>query len=743
MGGDNVEEELKFFSHLFSKVRAGEASNLQISDRGITLKEIKKYMIDSVIHCEYKGENFKIEDFAVSNNHYLYFLDENKNIWQHDYNNDEKKILFRKYFDRIPSHISFTICGEFIIFAHEEIEILSLNTGQIMQLIDSREETVINNYYTYEEGLKEDTRDYYQNIKNAKIKVIPIAVTSDDKENIYVVVPLDGRLNFNLEQVKNEAEEYNMGTVANNSEIERLGILQINIKTNNTFLYEIPELKLNKKLHISLVKSIIHLEISNDGELLVLNSETRKVVCVSALGSVQHCIDIKTEGFPISISIDLKGNMFIGETESREEEIDYNKFLFRYDKNGCLLEKISGVKGKIDKVLIDRNDNIFVFSKEQNAVTVFRLKNRINGRDFDSLPKGTYISTSLDSFASQTIWHKFMLNAKIPKDTQVELYYFALEDKFIKVENKDINIDEFIKDEKISFAYKMQILEPYWSKPLVNPKDALINSTEGRYLWYRLELLGSKENTPLLESIRIYYPRTSYLRYLPSIYQNDKKSKDFLERYLSIYETILMNMEEKIDKVSQYFDPDYVTGDFLKWLLSWMKISVSDGWSDDKLKLLLKRCSEIYKIRGTRKGLKEIIELYTGRRPYIIEFYEVKNSLKNPELESLFNKLYNISPYSFCVLIEASVVRNTKSQLEVEKIINSEKPAFTEGNLILLEDNMCLDSHCYMGINSILAKSAKFNLDNKTTLTNGISLDGTAKEEKNREHKIGSYFKLK
>ena len=63
------------------------------------------------------------------------------------------------------------------------------------------------------------------------------------------------------------------------------------------------------------------------------------------------------------------------------------------------------------------------------------------------MPNGTLIHCALDSGSSETIWHRFLLDIDIPKDTQVELSYFASESKQIRYKNTEIDMDEFIKDE--------------------------------------------------------------------------------------------------------------------------------------------------------------------------------------------------------------------------------------------------------------------------------------------------------
>ena len=257
-----------------------------------------------------------------------------------------------------------------------------------------------------------------------------------------------------------------------------------------------------------------------------------------------------------------------------------------------------------------------------------------------------------------------------------------------------------------------------------------------------MEFIGSADNTPVLNNMRVYYPRISYLRYLPAIYQKNEKSMDFLERFLSIFESVLMDMEYKIDNISQYFDPDYVNGDFLRWLLSWMKIIPSDGWREEDLKALLKKSSELYKKRGTRQGLENMLEIFTGYKPYIIEYPQLRTMIRNPDLSKMVYKLYEVTNYSFCVLVDAKCIRDSKHFLEIEKIVNDEKPAFTEVKIVTLQHRVCLDLHSYLEINSYLSKTSQLRLDKSTTISQDIYLEDQSENERRKKVKVGVDSKL-
>ena len=57
-------------------------------------------------------------------------------------------------------------------------------------------------------------------------------------------------------------------------------------------------------------------------------------------------------------------------------------------------------------------------------------------------------------------------------------------------------------------------------------------------------------------------------------------SRDFLERFLSLYESIFYDLEIDLSTVTRYFDADTTSPGFLKWLASWVNIAIDENWPE-------------------------------------------------------------------------------------------------------------------------------------------------------------------
>jgi hypothetical protein len=53
----------------------------------------------------------------------------------------------------------------------------------------------------------------------------------------------------------------------------------------------------------------------------------------------------------------------------------------------------------------------------------------------------------------------------------------------------------------------------------------------------------------------LYAPRQSSLQFLPPVFQEDAVSADFLDRFLSYFDTVFDEIESQIEQFTAYLDP--------------------------------------------------------------------------------------------------------------------------------------------------------------------------------------------
>jgi len=288
----------------------------------------------------------------------------------------------------------------------------------------------------------------------------------------------------------------------------------------------------------------------------------------------------------------------------------------------------------------------------------------------------------IDSGIPGCIWYRLVLDADVPEDAQAEISYA-------------------ITDEDVQDTSELQ---DKWSEPLVNPRDVMIIGPRGRYLQLRIVVSTNDKNdsVPPIKGIRLYYSPATYLKHLPAVYQEDPLSRDFLEEYLSIFETVLANLESRIEDVPRLFDVKETPNEFLSWLSTWVGTVKDENWSEGKWREFLSRAAELYKYRGTKEEINEIIKIYTGTHPLAI-VERVLLKCTSPYLTKVLNLLFG-GPYSFCVLLEPEQVKTEKDRKVVLRIIESEKPAHTCGGFAIIEQRIRLNWHTYLGKNTCLSE---------------------------------------
>ena len=177
-------------------------------------------------------------------------------------------------------------------------------------------------------------------------------------------------------------------------------------------------------------------------------------------------------------------------------------------------------------------------------------------------------------------------------------------------------------------------------------------------------------NTQVIESDEKI--RSSYLEYLPALFRND----EFMGRFLLIFESILRPIENNIDNLALYFDPLLTPDHILPWLASWLDLVLDPSWPEDRRRELVKSAAELYRWRGTRRGLAEYLRIYTGTTPEIAEHTE--GMKLGPETRLGTNTILGSSGggNQFSVTVELDEV----SELDISNItaiIEAEKPAHT------------------------------------------------------------------
>lgn len=285
------------------------------------------------------------------------------------------------------------------------------------------------------------------------------------------------------------------------------------------------------------------------------------------------------------------------------------------------------------------------------------------------------------------------------------------------------------------------------SADAANQEDVLLTDVVGRYLHVRLELVGSVDASPQVGAFRAYCPKRTYLRYLPEAFQTGGKSRRFVEQYLSVFESEFVGVEEDLDRITRYFDPEGVPNEYLSWLGDWLAVEFDEEWPEGAKREFLREAPELFRGRGTKAGMERTIRLYLEHveapdtswmsrwQKRRIEARRAEGWLADETAQAAFDLIdvategygdghvlfvlehrdldgidveaarrpfetHMRGPRSFVVFVGPFVSRSHRES--VARVVAADKPAHAHGRVVEMKQEFKLEGGSFLGINSTL-----------------------------------------
>jgi phage tail-like protein len=177
---------------------------------------------------------------------------------------------------------------------------------------------------------------------------------------------------------------------------------------------------------------------------------------------------------------------------------------------------------------------------------------------------------------------------------------------------------------------------------------------------------------------------SGYIAHLPAILHQGP----FMARFLLAFEAVLsggvmkpdgypealpLGLEAVLDKIVRYFTPSDAPEEFLPWLSQWVARSISDDWSTEARRAMLSQAVALYKTRGTRQGIQDVLNVCLGK----------STTLGGATVTEVND---NARPHYFevtLVVTERKPAELAKKARQVRAIVDQEKPAHTYYSLTI------------------------------------------------------------
>lgn len=476
----------------------------------------------------------------------------------------------------------------------------------------------------------------------------------------------------------------------------------------------------------SALKKPTHITVDKQGLLYIIQEGQTYVTVLDADGKfqkrVEYSDDILVDFSPLSVAVDEEGTIYLCDGTTRR--------LYYYcrgiDGTYASPATCSSFYCVGTALIFDAQGNPLLADAEQQKI--LQLKTTLIYTNV-----GTYYSEALDSELYRCQWHRILLSATIPSGTSVTVDTFSAE--VLKSREEIVQITKDAATRWVTGQTNGTVGSNDW--------DCLVRSEPGRYLWLRLTLRSDGVETPTLSKAQIYFPRATSLQYLPATYSEDPDSRDFMERFLSIFDTLRDKIARQVTDIASYFDPGAVPigqtsqQDFLQWLASWLGLTLDRHWPEEKRRELLRNAYRLYELRGTPEGLRMHIRLYMDIDPLIIEHFKLRRWLfldtarlgstgalwgdavmdrlqldKHAQIGS-FQLIDSGDPqhdpfyrdaHQFTVVVPLRKASDATQQQTLQRIINMAKPAHTQHNLRLIEPRFRIGTQAMLGIDTVIGR---------------------------------------
>ncbi len=100
---------------------------------------------------------------------------------------------------------------------------------------------------------------------------------------------------------------------------------------------------------------------------------------------------------------------------------------------------------------------------------------------------------------------------------------------------------------------------------------------------------------------------------LPAIFQGD----ELMQRFVAALDRVLAPAIATLDCMPAYLDPRLAPSDFAAWLAGWVGVSLDENWPLDRQRDVIVKAVQLYSLRGTARGIAELVRLYVGVEPQV------------------------------------------------------------------------------------------------------------------------------
>ena len=197
--------------------------------------------------------------------------------------------------------------------------------------------------------------------------------------------------------------------------------------------------------------------------------------------------------------------------------------------------------------------------------------------------------------------------------------------------------------------------------------------------------------------VTIWIARRGLLENLPAIYRrSDGIGRNLVRDVCFLFEHMFDSVEANLNDGWRFYDPHMAPQEFLDWLANWTAFTLDLDWPETEQRALIKRAVDLYRIRGTKRGLALFLRLFTGYEPDIDEntwpfkgFRVEAEGADSGARVGLDSVILPPVDLAHCFVVTMPIKFDTVAAemvIRIHQIIQMEKPAHTHYYLQFAEE---------------------------------------------------------
>lgn len=197
--------------------------------------------------------------------------------------------------------------------------------------------------------------------------------------------------------------------------------------------------------------------------------------------------------------------------------------------------------------------------------------------------------------------------------------------------------------------------------------------------------------------VTIWVARRGLLENLPAIYRrSDAVGRNLVRDLCFLFEHMFDSVDINLTDGWRFYDPHVTPIEFLNWLSGWTAFSLDLDWPEAQKRALIKRAVDLYRIRGTKRGIALFLRLFTGHEPDIEEntwpFKGFRVEGEGAEIGARVGLDSVIMPpvdLAHCFVVTMPIKYETVTSemiIRIHQILQMEKPAHTHYYLRFAEE---------------------------------------------------------